>query len=195
MKLKKHIIIIIMFFVLITSFMAVYLTLKYNNQITSKDNIARAKALDNVLDNTVKNTSVDTIALINEKTQIIKTYKYKDNINKQYIETPGPELLGLDREGARQYFKAKDFLLTEFSNKRVSLLSQSDTWAPNYYVIKSDGSLIIVYHSNEKGELKLEYKTQINPQDLPLEDRKLFEEGKAFKSIDEVNKVLEELNS
>jgi hypothetical protein len=201
MQLKKNIIIIIMFLVFITSSVAVYFALKYNNKF-SKNSLAMDSAIKNTSSDIVpiKNTSNDIESLINEKTEIVITYKYKGGIEKKVVEKPGPELLGRNREGAREYFKEnikyKDFLLTEFSNKRVSLLGQSDTWPPNYYVIKSDNSSIIVYQANDKGELRLEYvDKKIIPQDLPLEDRKIFEEGKACETLDDVNKVLEELES
>ena len=186
MQLKKHIIIIIMFLFFMTSCVAVYFALKYNNS-ASKNSIAT--------DIPAKNTSSEVIALINEKTEIVKNYKYKDDINKQFIEKPGPEILGMDREGARKYFKNQNFLLTEFTEKRLTLLSQSDIWAPNYYVVKSDKVVIVVYKADIKGELRLEFNTEIKAQELPLEDRKVFEEGKAFENIDSVYEMLDELKS
>jgi hypothetical protein len=201
MQLKKNILIIIMFLVFVTSCVAVYFALKYNNR-ASRSRVTMDSAVKSASNNIVpiKDTSSDIAAFINEKTQIVKTCRYKGGIEETVYEKPGPELLGLDREGARKYFKDnfkdKDYLLTEFSNKRVTLLSYSDTWFPNCYVIKSVNESIIVYQANDKGELRLEYvDKKITSQDIPVTDRPEYEVGKAWKTLDEVKLKLDELET
>lgn len=194
MNFKRLCIMLTIVFVFLVSAIAGYFTLKYNSELKNNSSFLDKKGVENT---TLQTVSLQRDAVINEKTKIIKRYKYSkgETTTKEVIEKATPDILGLDRLGAEKYFKSKEYLMTEFNEVNVILVKYIDIWPIGYYVVKGDSGVINVYHVDEKGELKFVEKADMQLDDLPPQDRKEIEKGKSFPNMDLVTEMIEEYKS
>ena len=190
MNIKKLVMMLTIGFVFLVTVIGGYFTLQYNGK--QKDDSSLLKT------NTIAHTvSIQENSLINEKTKIIKRYKYSlgNTITKEVIEKATPDILGLDRLGTEKYFKGKEYLMTEFNEVNVILVKYVANWPIGYYVVKSDNGIINVYNVDVKGELKFVEKADLMLDDLPVQDRLEIEKGKSFPNMELVIEMIEEYKS
>lgn len=195
MNIKRLAVGIIIIFLFIISSIAGYFTIKYSNSFSHGK---LGQNVDNKNNKIAQPASVNIIQLINSNTKITKRDRYTKGagIVVETVERPGPALIGQSREGTQQYFSNQNYLLTEFSSSGVVVIKDIPTWPPNYYVVKSDNNVINIYIADNKGDkLTLVQKADLDLDNLQTEERSEIEKGKIFKSLKDIEDMIEELTT
>jgi hypothetical protein len=198
-KLSIGILIIIVF---ISSCIAGFYTLKHYYKVSSTNKITNLNDKSNIDSNNVKipvSAAVSTTddVLISEKTKIVKRYNYNMGIptTKEVIENAGPDVLGMNRQAADNYFNKQQFYISDFSSKNVTVFKDINSWPPNYYVVKAENGVVNIYKTDGTGKLQFLKKAQYDIGGLPATDLDELEKGKAFPNLEDINNMFDELNS
>lgn len=197
MNLKNLIIGLVLGITFVASCIAGYLTLTYNNKnIYGNNGVLSANAQDKQAQAT-KEVNINDQTVISSKMTIIKRVNYTEGIPTtiEYNESPGPEVLGMDRKAAEEYFKKQGFLLSDFNSKNVIVFKDINSWPPNYYVVKGEKGSLNIYSTNNEGKLQFLKKSQYSLDSLPKADREELQKGKSFPRLEDIDNMFDELDS
>lgn len=189
MRISKVVIGLVLTLSLIISFAGGYIITKFHTKNVEIPNGKETAEAAHLLSNP---------DLINEATQILKKMTYTKNgalFSKEVNEKATSDILGMDKATAEKYFKLRGYNLLEFTDKKVTISKDIDSWPPGCFVVKANNDIISVYEVDESGNLKLKENTELKLESLPEEDRKELEIGKIFESLDEAYWLLEEYSS
>ena len=91
--------------------------------------------------------------------------------------------------------KYKDYQLEDFSDKQISVYKEVDKMCPEHYKIGSAEGIINIYVKNENGEDELYEVTNIALEYLPEEEKEKLRNGIDVVGEEELNSILENLES
>jgi hypothetical protein len=202
MNIKKIGVGIIIIFVFISSCIAGFYTIKYyqkgskTNNITNLNNKNNLKANNGVVPVSAPG-SIESNIVISEKTKIIKKYNYNLGIptTKEIVETAGPDIIGMDRKSAEDYFRKQQFYISDFNDKNITLFKDINTWPPNYYVVKVENEVVNIYYTDNNGKLQFLKRTPYDIGSLPTTDLEELQKGKSFPKLEDIDSMFDELNS
>jgi hypothetical protein len=193
-------ILVIIFF--IASCIAGFYTIKYYNKVNKVGNNTNLNAKnipkkENMQIPVNATVSTNDGVIISEKTKIIKKYNYNMGVptTKEVVEVSGPDILGMDRKAAEDYFNKQQFYISDFNSKNVTLFKDINTWPPNYYVVKAENNAVNIYQVDDKGKLLFLKKSVYDTISLPSSDLEELQRGKSFEKLEDIENMFDELNS
>lgn len=189
MPIKKLLIVLSAVIVCTASAITVYFMFENNFSVSLDDSSVLAANASPV-------SFVDS-ALITSDTQIVKRIRYSKGIPVVLEEAlaSGPENLGMNRKTASDYYKSDGYLIMEFSSEKVVMLKELPTWPPNYYVVKEDEGVINTYYTDSQGNPNFLKTSELELEQIPAEDQADLRKGLAFKTLQQIDLMLEEYDS
>jgi hypothetical protein len=103
------------------------------------------------------------------------------------------DIVNLDEKEFEE--KYKEYKIEEFSDKQVSIYNEVDKMCPEHYKIGVAEGVINIYRKDEDGEEELYEMTNISLEYLPEEEKIKLENGIEIIGEEELNSVLENLES
>lgn len=103
------------------------------------------------------------------------------------------DIVNLDEKEFEE--KYKEYQIEEFSDKQVSIYNEVDKMCPEHYKIGVAEGVINIYRKDENGEEELYEMTNISLEYLPEEEQGKLENGIEIIGEEELNSVLENLES
>ena len=91
--------------------------------------------------------------------------------------------------------KYKDYQIEEFSSKQINLYTQVAGICPEHYLVGESEGIINIYKINEKGETELYETTNVSLEYLPVEDQEKIKSGIEAIGQENLNQILENLES
>lgn len=196
MNMRKLSVTIIITFLFVCSCIGAYFTLKYNNTGAKVNVKIQSKSTPKLIPVSAA-INIDNSTVINEKTKITKKINYTmgTSTTKETVESSGPDILGMDKKAASDYFGKQQFYIVDFNAKNVTLIKDINSWPPNSYIVKGEKGVVNIYYSDFNGKVALLKKADYTLDGLPNNDRLELEKGKAFESLDEIDRMFQELTS
>lgn len=194
-NIKKIAIGIMVIFIFVCSCITGYLTSQYHNKKlakTNKDSVVKVLAAP-----VVKNVNFDDESVVSQNTKIIKIYNYNMGTCTKIVqnEVAGIDILGMHRSDVQEYYKKDHFTMTEFNSKEVKLVKYINAWPPNSYVVKLEEGVVNEYYIDANGKLTFLKALDVSLGDLQIGDQEDIKLGKAFKSLEEIENMVDELQS
>lgn len=191
--MKKLVIFIMMLLIFLASCGIGYFYLN-----TRDDQKKESKADENILvENNVKEEYVSTETSeekISPNTEITKEIFYsKCGHEIIEIQNADTEMVNLTKEEFEK--KYKDYQIEEFSSKQINLYTQVAGICPEHYLVGESEGIINIYKINEKGETELYETTNVSLEYLPKDEQEKLEEGIEVIGEEELNQILENLES
>ena len=192
--MKKLIIFIIMLLIFLASCGIGYF---YLNTRTDQRNDSKADEGVTVIKNDVENETISTetteekISPNAELTEVVLYKKCGHEIAKS-SKVPR-DIVNLDEKEFEE--KYKEYKIEEFSDKQVSIYNEVDKMCPEHYKIGVAEGVINIYRKDEDGEEELYEMTNISLEYLPEEEKIKLENGIEIIGEEELNSVLENLES
>ena len=192
--MKKLIIFIIMLLIFLASCGIGYF---YLNTRTDQRNDSKADEGVTVIKNDVENETISTetteekISPNAELTEVVLYKKCGHEIAKN-SKVP-TDIVNLDEKEFEE--KYKEYQIEEFSDKQVSIYNEVDKMCPEHYKIGVAEGVVNIYRRNENGEEELYEMTNISLEYLPEEEQAKLDSGIEIIGEEELNSVLENLES
>lgn len=192
--MKKLIIFIIMLLIFLASFGIGYF---YLNTRADQRNDSKVDEGVTVIKNDVENETISTetteekISPNAELTEVVLYKKCGHEIAKSN-KVPR-DIVNLDEKEFEE--KYKEYKIEEFSDKQVSIYNEVDKMCPEHYKIGVAEGVINIYRKDEDGEEELYEMTNISLEYLPEEEKIKLENGIEIIGEEELNSVLENLES
>ena len=192
--MKKLIIFIIMLLIFLASCGIGYF---YLNTRTDQRNDSKADEGVTVIKNDVENETISTetteekISPNAELTEVVLYKKCGHEIEK--ISKVQTDIVNLDEKEFEE--KYKEYQIEEFSDKQVSIYNEVDKMCPEHYKIGVAEGVVNIYRRNENGEEELYEMTNISLEYLPEEEQAKLDSGIEIIGEEELNSVLENLES
>ncbi len=192
--MKKLIIFIIMLLIFLASCGIGYF---YLNTRTDQRNDSKADEGVTVIKNDVENETISTetteekISPNAELTEVVLYKKCGHEIAKS-SKVP-TDIVNLDEKEFEE--KYKEYQIEEFSDKQVSIYNEVDKMCPEHYKIGVAEGVVNIYRRNENGEEELYEMTNISLEYLPEEEQAKLDSGIEIIGEEELNSVLENLES
>ena len=192
--MKKLIIFIIMLLIFLASCGIGYF---YLNTRADQRNDSKVDEGVTVIKNDVENETISTetteekISPNAELTEVVLYKKCGHEIAKSN-KVPR-DIVNLDEKEFEE--KYKEYKIEEFSDKQVSIYNEVDKMCPEHYKIGVAEGGINIYRKDEDGEEELYEMTNISLEYLPEEEKIKLENGIEIIGEEELNSVLENLES
>lgn len=192
--MKKLIIFIIMLLIFLASCGIGYF---YLNTREDQRNDSKVDEGVTVIKNDVENETISTetteekISPNAELTEVVLYKKCGHEIAKSN-KVPR-DIVNLDEKEFEE--KYKEYKIEEFSDKQVSIYNEVDKMCPEHYKIGVAEGVINIYRKDEDGEEELYEMTNISLEYLPEEEKIKLENGIEIIGEEELNSVLENLES
>ncbi len=192
--MKKLIIFIIMLLIFLASCGIGYF---YLNTRADQRNDSKVDEGVTVIKNDVENETISTetteekISPNAELTEVVLYKKCGHEIAKS-SKVPR-DIVNLDEKEFEE--KYKEYKIEEFSDKQVSIYNEVDKMCPEHYKIGVAEGVINIYRKDEDGEEELYEMTNISLEYLPEEEKIKLENGIEIIGEEELNSVLENLES
>ncbi len=121
-------------------------------------------------------------------------YNYKNNgiITKTLTQKASSPIINLTEVELRNTLN--DVEVAQF-NEDLVILEKEDTDKSYSYIVGSNNGFISVFYKDVNDTVSLYNQTSIPIDNLPIEDRKLLEEGINAKDDAELNKIIEDYSS
>ncbi len=191
--MKKVIIFIIMLLIFLASCGIGYFYLNTRNDQKRESKVDEIP----LVNNEVKNEYVSTETKeekISPNAELTKIVLYK-KCGHEIAETTrvSKDIVNLDEKEFEN--KYKDYQLEDFSDKQISVYKEVDKMCPEHYKIGSAEGIINIYVKNENGEDELYEVTNIALEYLPEEEKEKLRNGIDVVGEEELNSILENLES
>lgn len=192
--MKKLIIFIIMLLIFLASCGIGYF---YLNTRTDQRNDSKADEGVTVIKNDVENETISTETTeekISPNAELTEVVLYKKCGHEIAKSSKAPtDIVNLDEKEFEE--KYKEYQIEEFSDKQVSIYNEVDKMCPEHYKIGVAEGVVNIYRRNENGEEELYEMTNISLEYLPEEEQAKLGSGIEIIGEEELNSVLENLES
>lgn len=174
--------------VFLISFSAGYLCLKS----MTDSNLKSAQKEDKA----VTASGVDSRELVTPDTVILKRIVYKSSgFSEEDAVKADSTMVGLGKDEAGKLLYKSGYSMLKFSPLKIEAVKEEDGYPPDSYILKGSGDSASVYRTDDKGKLIFLNKTDLMMKDLPAEDKEEIMKGKAFKTLDKLQELLDEYSS
>ncbi|WP_129722655.1 hypothetical protein [Xylanivirga thermophila] len=155
------------------------------------DNIEN-NAILNATDSTASNQSPKTVSL-NAKIHFKRLYNYCLHTTTQTVVAP-KEIVGLTKEELAKNYS--DWIVTDFSKNDITLEKEIDSYCPLHYMVRDEEGYVAIYKYNEENDqLDIIKQTNIKTEFLPDDTKMHILNGIGLESLEEVEAMLESLDS
>ncbi|NMA95475.1 MAG: hypothetical protein GX974_05505 [Clostridiales bacterium] len=132
--------------------------------------------------------------LTDSKTIIYKNYNYKACGHSHMIEeTISYEDIGLDEEKFSNKYPA--WTLDEFGSDIIIMKRTLDGYCPKHFILKDLDGMITIYKPDTDGNLGIIKQTDIAIEYLPYELQTWMQNGLAVDSLQDIENMIEDLDS
>lgn len=169
-----------------------YLNTRSDQRNSNKSNEGVTVIKNNVENETISiETTEEKISPNAELTEVVFYKKCGHEIAKS--EKVPTDIVNFNEKEFEE--KYKEYQVEEFSDKQVSIYSEVDKMCPEHYKIGVAEGVINIYRKDENGEDELYEMTNISLEYLPQEEQLKLENGIDVLGDEELNSVLENLES